>query len=128
MKVFTLPGHHTPKKSPEMLTLLLSSVVEAEAHAQDEEEVLLVEGAEAEPEVVPHKGPGHSILKRTQGGPPPDTQIYPHSTRARSTGLGASHVTNVLNHRHVLGRISPRQNATTSPPHHPTTKDFSPYL
>ena len=42
-----------------MLTLLLSSVVEAEAHAQAEEEVLLVEGAEAEPEVEPTKGQGH---------------------------------------------------------------------
>ena len=112
MKVSTLPGLLMPRKFLGKLMSLQFGVEVEEVLVQVEEEAPL-EGAEAEPEVVPHKGPGHSILKRTQGGPPPDTQIYLRSTHARSTGLGASHVTNVLNHHHALGRISPRQKPTT---------------
>ena len=73
------------------------------------------EGAEAEPEVVPTRH-AHFTRRKTQGGPPPDTRIYPRGTRARSTGHGASLVTNVPSHRHALGKISPLPRPTTAEP------------
>ena len=44
--------------------------------------------------------------RTTQGGRHPGTLIYPHSTRVKNTGPGASPATNVMSLRSALGNSS----------------------